>query len=201
MIAETPYGEQFLKAIGTVLKLKTSIYADFRNPVRTPRGIFYQLVRQKRRWTELYRLVQETLFLVKNVVDKRDVDGTISPESLDLLLPTIVELAWKFVLRDISSTVEKAISRLLDASDLPGKRDRRVQALQILADAFLSRAKSANNGVEDDMMKAVRCKVAFQIAQNKKKGDDIPADSEQMIKQAKAEESRKQRRKRAKVMV
>lgn len=166
-IAKTPYGESFLEAIGSVIKLNTGIYTDFRNPLRTPRGIFYRLAREKRDWVEFFGTVTQSFRFLKNIANKRNGDGTISQESMESLLPEIVSLAWKFVLRDVSYTLQEALSRLLGASDLPGKRFQRAKALQVLAEAFLSRVKKNSNRVEDDTSRTVRCKVAFQIAQHK----------------------------------
>jgi len=208
-IADTPHGKSFLKAIGAIIQHKTAIYTGSRNLFQIPRGIFHRFARTKRRWTGYSHALRQTLVVLKSL---RELPHPIHAQSLEPLLPQMMELAWTLVLRDISKTLEEALSRILAASDLEGKRWKRAQALQQLAQVFLSRAggsssnsSSWNEEEDHNSMKAtVRCKVAFGIAQNK--GDGVMSgDSEELIKQAEAEEQRRQQRKarraRSKVMV
>jgi curved DNA-binding protein CbpA len=187
-ILETPFGEEFLEAIGSPLLVEAKMYLgglDF--------GIS-ALGRKKQR--HLHNVVQVLrkmvdfgvkFYKVANEPSKSSPSGevVISEEDMEMLLPGMLELAWSFNALDISYALGGACWRLFaDTSVSSAERRRRAEAIKILAQEFLKALPKEKTTLlkKDSKEMAARVGVAVHAAKRKSQGDDIRKDSEEMIK-------------------
>jgi hypothetical protein len=68
---------------------------------------------------------------------------TFAQEKAEEMLPEMLELAWSFILMDISSTLNGVCRRLFaDAGADSSTRKKRAKAIQILGKEFMKRGKA-----------------------------------------------------------
>jgi X-domain of DnaJ-containing/DnaJ domain len=167
-IAATPFGYDYLHAIGTALVSEAQRYLGFHGG-----GIEHWLsgvsvlVQQKLDSIQsLLSIVRETMdvlaFVAKEVSLDSDQNGMHPPrleqDRLEELLPELLDVAWAYNIRDISQTLHGACTRLFADATTTTRTQRlaRAQAVQMLGQEFLRLAnqepvdKTALNQFDDD---------------------------------------------------
>lgn len=201
------YKDIFLEAIGYTLKHEAGIFTGLHNPLGLPIGLIYGLNGKRRNYTRIYNVARRIVTICQTLSSKLNDDekenmmtNERSAKLLVLLedqLQDIMEVAWAYVVYDISITLQGAISRLLTANDLlPGKRFKRAKAIQILGDAFLSHAKevkdsnSHGNTANDDAKARIR--IAFTMAVTNENHGKTNKNYEDMVEQEKRRQEQQQ---------
>jgi hypothetical protein len=176
-ILETPFGTEFLQAIGRSLLLEANLYLGGLDLGLAARG------RKKKR--QVHHVVQ-VLFNMKNLgvqfnqlanatdYGRNNPSGeiVISEEDMEQLLPDMLELAWSFNALDIASALGGACFRLFaDTSVSRSERKRRAQAVKILGQEFLKALPNQNTSLvvkeKDAKEMAARVGVAVHAARRK----------------------------------
>jgi len=133
-IASTGFGETFLLHIGNTLKSESNIYLQGSWFVSRPVWAFSSLAKKMNR---LRGKISGIELFVRNASDMAKIGK--GPEDL---LPNILELAWAYTARDISSLLEQASHKLF--FDVGGasssERVKRAKAVRVLGQSFLNRS-------------------------------------------------------------
>lgn len=231
MIVETtPFGDVFLRYIGAALKVQGGRYLGFHKSILAWKAPFYMINQKVRDMSASMMSVRKTIQVgwtayttFADEVDDDDESTTATPnknttqkepktneEVIEILLPSILDMAWAYNVQDIGTTLQGACWRLLaDSNDAITKKDRikRAQAIQMLGDEFVSMGKSSikqkekeqtcndekgattckNSHDNRDMDLMSRLEVAYGVAHLKASGQSIPDDSEALIQKRTSE--------------
>jgi hypothetical protein len=175
-ILETPFGQEFLEAIGRPLLVEANMYlggfdlgisARGRKKERQLHTIIQVLHQMVNFGVQFHKVVSES-----ESSNSRSSSGVvdISEDDMEKLLPDMLGLAWSFNALDIASALAGACWRLFeDTSVSRAERRRRAQALKILAQEFLNALPKEKMLVEEKDTKemAARVGVAAHAAKRK----------------------------------
>eukprot|EP00545_Synedropsis_sp_CCMP1620_P006954 CAMPEP_0119008788 /NCGR_PEP_ID=MMETSP1176-20130426/3934_1 /TAXON_ID=265551 /ORGANISM="Synedropsis recta cf, Strain CCMP1620" /LENGTH=694 /DNA_ID=CAMNT_0006961187 /DNA_START=297 /DNA_END=2382 /DNA_ORIENTATION=+ len=170
IVETTPFGDVFLRFIGSALKVQGSRYLGLHKSLLGWKAPFY-IVNKKIRdvsasltslrktihvgWTVYSTLKPDSNTTTddNNNNNKTSDNKTAPPpqqktneEMIEILLPGILDMAWAYNIQDIGATLQGACWRLLaDANDNITKKDRikRAQAIQMIGDEFMAMGKSS----------------------------------------------------------
>lgn len=177
LIAATPFGKEYLTAIGSGLIMESSRFLGFqRSFLGWFSGMAFLMKNNVGKIKGMLSIVRETIDVLKLIPrDMYDADGnrvesSVSDEDrLEQLLPELLDVAWAYNFQDIRQTLHGACSRLFtDASaNSRYKRLERAEAVQIIGEEFLLKAESiasddSNIKPRENLM--ARLEVAFQVS-------------------------------------
>jgi curved DNA-binding protein CbpA len=177
-IADSPFGNEYLTAIGSALIMESSQFLGFqRSVVGWFSGAAFLMKKNVNKLKSMVTIVRETIDVLKllpreSYGDDGELKGKKSDEErMEELLPELLDVAWAYNFQDISKTLHGACSRLFaDASaNSRYKRLERAEAVQMLGEEFLLMAtrdidgKQAGNGTPPKNLMA-RLEVAFQVS-------------------------------------
>jgi curved DNA-binding protein CbpA len=180
-IAGNPFGEEFLIAIGSTLAWEAGQYLGWTN------GSYYFTRKQIRRLFYTASSARKAVSFIMSAYEAfregTELDGTTNfnpemyaQEQAEEMLPEMLDLAWSFILMDISSTLNGVCRRLFaDAGADSPTRKKRAKAIQILGKEFMKRGKSNDDSanIQNSSCKATerdaehikaRLEVAFQAS-------------------------------------
>lgn len=168
MIANTPFGREYLTAIGTALVLEASQFLGFQQSIiGWVSGAAFLVKKKAIRVKSMVTIIQETIDVVK-LIPREGTEQSGRIEVLKLLLPELLDVAWGYNDLDISVTLHGACSKLFaDASaNSYYKRLERAEAIQMLGEEFVAVADSmTETKSQHDHM--ARLEVAYQVAHMK----------------------------------
>eukprot|EP00588_Corethron_pennatum_P019122 CAMPEP_0194308880 /NCGR_PEP_ID=MMETSP0171-20130528/5837_1 /TAXON_ID=218684 /ORGANISM="Corethron pennatum, Strain L29A3" /LENGTH=560 /DNA_ID=CAMNT_0039061743 /DNA_START=74 /DNA_END=1756 /DNA_ORIENTATION=- len=153
-IGEVAFGGLFLTAIGSTLKLEADLYINFRQiPLVSPTGHlakFKTLRLAYRRNVDLLmsgmRFAQTGMDLYNKMEDGEPVKGAAHYEES---IPTLLQLAWAFNVKDISKTLRSVCQKLfMDASIDADERVLRAHAVRMMGIAFLKEGELLGSTIE-----------------------------------------------------
>jgi curved DNA-binding protein CbpA len=215
-IAESPFGEEFLVSIGSTLAWEAGQYVAFsRYILGWTNGCYYFARKKLRRLvygaSSAFKAISffrsaYVAFRGQTEIDGATTDTTpekYAQEQVEKMLPEMLELAWSFNTMDISSTLNAVCRRLFaDAGADSLTRKKRAEAIQILGKEFLKRGNSNDGSARSQSSSCkvterdaehikARLEVAFQASLMKASGQDVPKDSEEMIKRSRSNNGKK----------
>lgn len=170
-IAESPFGKEYLTAIGTALILESSQFLGFqRSMIGWLSGAAFLIKKNANKIKSMLTIVRETIDVLKLLPKETygDEDKLTyqksDEERMEELLPELLDVAWAYNFQDISKTLHGACARLFaDASaNSRYKRLERAEAVQMLGEEFLYMATSSSYDPPKDLM--ARLEVAFQVS-------------------------------------
>ena len=203
-IALTGFGETFLLHIGETLTQESSIFLQ-RTWFSWPLWIYSSSAKKKRHFQGNVAGFKLIINFARSIfVEEGDQEGgkkrlnkefNITGEDIEDFLPQLLDLAWAYNARDISSLLEQVCHKLLNdaGGTSSSERVRRAKAVRILGQSFLNRSKQGEGRSEDRSSKdseiekrdiKARLQVAFQTA-NLQTSSPSSEESEEMIKNAK----------------
>jgi len=165
-IAATPFGREYLTAIGRALVLESSQFLGLqRGVLGWFSGVAFLTRKNVQKVKSLVTVVREFSDIAK--IQQLDETRTMSkPELMEQVLPEMLDIGWAFNVIDISTTLRGACSRLFaDASaNSRFKRLERAEAVQILGQEFLTVGTEPVNENKKAMDHMARVEVAYQVA-------------------------------------
>ena len=185
-ILETPFGAEFLEAIGRPMLLEANLYlggvdwglsARGRKKKRQVHNVVHVLNRIVNVGNTFYQVANET----ESNTDSNNNNSQNNPleaimlteEDMEKLLPDMLELAWSFNALDIASAMGGACHRLFaDTSVSRKERKRRALGLKILAQEMIKALPPPKTLEEKDAKEmAARVGVAVHAARRKVRFD------------------------------
>ena len=183
-IADSVFGTRFLEIVGRSLELEAGAFLNFRRiVVGWPTSAFLSVKRQQKRWIRRIRSLRKTWEVGKLFFESLETDeaagGTksrVTSETIEAMLPNLLEMAWAHNDLDIAYTLEVACQKVFRDVDAGGAStlQRRAQALLILGQEFAKFAPSKSTATKDNdtcdhpLMKSndikARVEVAFAVA-------------------------------------
>lgn len=162
------FGDRFLEMIGTSLVLEGATYINFRRVVvGWPASFMLMLRRRHHKWGGRIKSWRKTWNAVADFMAQReqqeDDEGTenskkeqermqqqkITSETIEAVLPALLEMAWAHIAYDIALTLEAACQKLLrDADASADTKRRRARALVILGEEFLHQAHKSSKSTQ-----------------------------------------------------
>ena len=203
MAEASVFGNRFLRMIGQSLQLEAAAYIHFRKVVvGWPVAGFLSLKRRQKQWMGRLQSWRKTYNVGKvffaNLQPGEGDESTsarVTTETVEAMLPSLVEMAWAHIEIDIAHTLEMAILKLLRDADAGGTATlkSRAEALRMLGQEFVQFAAASSTtvegescsepGMESKDIKA-RVEVAFSMATMKEPSEH---DFEEMIQQRRSQ--------------
>lgn len=173
-IAATPFGREYLRAIGRALTVEATQYlgrhdARSRGLVPLVRSVRLAWQRQSQNLRGLRQIVGELLDLIKRMVQEQDPyeeQHQLTPEELEVLLPEMLDIVWAYNAHDIAKALRGACFRLFADRSGHSRFEGLVRAEAILAlgEEFWNKGSEAVNEEKQFMDYIARGEVAFQVA-------------------------------------
>lgn len=184
-IAGSPFGKEYLTAIGSALVLEASQFLGFHKSILGwVSGAAFLVKKKVTRLKSMISIIRETIDVLRLMHQEfYDENGELKPppksnmETLEILLPELLDIAWAYNAQDIGKTLHGACSKLFaDASaNSFYKRMERAEAIQMLGEEFVAVA-SVGSDVDDDDVSETRKKsqnlisrleIAYRVAHMK----------------------------------
>lgn len=179
-IAKSPFGKEYLTAIGSALIIESSQFLGFqRSVLGWLSGAAILMKKNVGKIKSMVTIMRETIDVLKLLqqqtygVDEKLADSG-RDERMEQLLPELLDVAWAYNIQDISKTLHGACARLFsDASaNSRYKRLERAEAIQMLGEEFLLMASSesecdgqeSGHGVPPPNDLMARLEVAFKVS-------------------------------------
>ncbi|KAL7581427.1 hypothetical protein ACA910_022009 [Epithemia clementina (nom. ined.)] len=182
-IAETVFGNRFLKMIGESLILETEKFLGYSSLLTVPSGLFSSSLQYYGRIFNSFHSWHKTFKAARSFIaagnftsgDNWSNDGslTFDPEKVKSMLPDLLELAWAYIVSDVSWTLQGACGKLLADSVGRQRRQRRAKGLRLLGKVML--AVQEETCVDEDLTAElinVRLERAFNLAMMKAKAEN-----------------------------
>lgn len=169
-IAGSPFGTEYLTAIGSALVLEGCNFLAFRQGlVGWFRGLAFMFQRKILRIKNFFQIVREVFDLLRHAHANANLQSPI--EQIEVLWPKFMDVVWAYNFQDIDGTLHGACKKLFaDASENSWyKRLERAEAIQIMGEEFVAVAAGASAAGErvDAGDPVARLEVAFHFAQMK----------------------------------
>jgi X-domain of DnaJ-containing len=180
-IANSPFGPQYLTAIGRSLVLESSQFLGFqRSALGWFTGLALLMKKNAIKVKSMLTIIRETMDVLRLLPEKTKfdengkvvLDARSDAERMEEILPELLDVAWAYNYQDIAKTLHGACSRLFaDASaNSKYKRMERAEAVQMMGEEFLLVAFDGHiKAMDQDERKNImmRLEVAMQAAQMK----------------------------------
>jgi DnaJ-domain-containing protein 1 len=180
LIGEGAFSDRFLTLIGAALKREANEFLGYSSVLVFPVGVFYSITKRITGISSMVQCIHKVAKLFLGMyVHVRDAP-TMTKENfqenfpISDFLPGILEVAWSYNQRDISSAVHGASWRLFeDGNSSLGVRKKRAEAVKIMGDEFLkiTRGPGKNETCDDGQAEAAdiqrRLEMATKMAQMK----------------------------------
>ena len=166
-IAATPFGREYLTAIGRALVLESSQFLGLqRGVLGWFSGAAFLMQKNVQKVKNLVTVVREFSDIAKMQQLQEENRKMSKPELMEQVLPEMLDIGWAFNVIDISTTLRGACSRLFsDASaNSRFKRLERAEAVQILGKEFLTVGTEPVDENKKEMDHMARVEVAYQVA-------------------------------------
>ena len=172
-IAQSAFGNRFLKMIGKAILLESEKFVSYSSPFTFPQGVYTSSRQYLGRVLNNWRSMRKMFTMVGAVMsteNTRTHDGHITwdPDFIKSLLPDMLEVVWGYIISDVSWTLHVACGKLLADSVGRERRQRRAEGLQLLGQAMLAVAEetSVNEQLSSGIIKK-RIDRAFDLAMMK----------------------------------